>query len=108
MAPDAGADDESANGPEEQEISSDEDWIPGQDVQVNHKEILEILTTNLDSPLGNPPQPTPRRPTNAVQRRIVFWNRYDGLLSCSTFAQKRSYHLLLKFSHICYQPWLVG
>jgi vacuole morphology and inheritance protein 14 len=34
-------------------MSSDDDWIPGQDIQVNHKEILEILTTNLDSPLGN-------------------------------------------------------
>lgn len=30
----------------------DEDWIPGQDVEVNYKEILEILTSTLDSPLG--------------------------------------------------------
>lgn len=28
----------------------DEDWIPGQDVDINYKEILEILTSSLDSP----------------------------------------------------------
>lgn len=31
----------------------DEDWIPGQDVEINYKDILEILTSSLDSPLGN-------------------------------------------------------
>lgn len=30
----------------------DEDWIPGQDVDINYREILEILTSSLDSPLG--------------------------------------------------------
>ncbi|KAK6608998.1 vacuole morphology and inheritance protein [Botrytis cinerea] len=43
-APDLGGDDDS-------DISSDDDWVPGQDVHVNHKEILVILTTNLDTPL---------------------------------------------------------
>ncbi|KAI1333474.1 vacuole morphology and inheritance protein [Xylariaceae sp. FL0016] len=33
------------------EVSSEDDWIPGQDVQVNYKAILEILTATLDSPL---------------------------------------------------------
>lgn len=37
---------------EEDEVSSDEDWIPGQDVHVNYKAILEILTATLDSHLG--------------------------------------------------------
>ena len=55
MAPDAGADDESATGQVDKSVSSDDDWIPGQDVQVHHKDILEILTANLDSPLGNAP-----------------------------------------------------
>ncbi|KAF7549791.1 hypothetical protein G7046_g8226 [Stylonectria norvegica] len=31
--------------------SSEDDWIPGQDVDVNYKEVLEILTATLDSPL---------------------------------------------------------
>lgn len=39
------ANDENATG-------SDDDWIPGQDVPINFKEILEILTQNLDSQLG--------------------------------------------------------
>ncbi|KAF4632675.1 hypothetical protein G7Y89_g5450 [Cudoniella acicularis] len=51
IAPDAGGDDESATAADEKDVSSDDDWVPGQDVQVNHKEILEILTANLDSPL---------------------------------------------------------
>lgn len=37
---------------EEDEVSSEDDWIPGQDVQVNYKAILEILTATLDSQLG--------------------------------------------------------
>jgi vacuole morphology and inheritance protein 14 len=52
VPPDAGADDESVAANDEKDVSSDDDWVPGQDVQVNHKEILEILTTNLDSQLG--------------------------------------------------------
>lgn len=31
--------------------SSEDDWVPGQDVQINYKAILEILTATLDSPL---------------------------------------------------------
>ena len=53
MAPDAGDDDDSVAAADEKDVSSsDDDWVPGQDIQVNHKEIMEILTTNLDSPLG--------------------------------------------------------
>lgn len=39
---------------EDDETSSEEDWVPGQDVQVNYKAILEILTASLDSstPIG--------------------------------------------------------
>ncbi|KAI6779673.1 uncharacterized protein J7T54_007716 [Emericellopsis cladophorae] len=36
---------------EEDQDDLDEDWIPGQDVEINYKEILEILTSSLDSPL---------------------------------------------------------
>ncbi|KAI8627557.1 vacuole morphology and inheritance protein [Xylariaceae sp. FL1651] len=36
---------------DEEEVSSEDDWVPGQDVQVNYKAILEILTATLDSPL---------------------------------------------------------
>ncbi|CAD6503120.1 BgTH12-02789 [Blumeria graminis f. sp. triticale] len=36
---------------DDRELSSDDDWVPGQDVLVNYKEILEILTANLDSSL---------------------------------------------------------
>lgn len=58
MAPDAGADDDSASGQDQRDVVSDDDWIPGQDIHVNHKEILEILTTNLDTPLGCLPFPS--------------------------------------------------
>ncbi|KAI0875328.1 vacuolar protein 14 C-terminal Fig4p binding-domain-containing protein [Hypoxylon argillaceum] len=36
---------------DEDEASSEDDWVPGQDVQVNYKAILEILTATLDSQL---------------------------------------------------------
>ncbi|KAI1190405.1 vacuolar protein 14 C-terminal Fig4p binding-domain-containing protein [Nemania serpens] len=36
---------------EEDEASSEDDWVPGQDVQINYKAILEILTATLDSQL---------------------------------------------------------
>ncbi len=52
VPPDADVDDGSATDDDDKTVSSDDDWVPGQDVQVNHKDILEILTTNLDSPLG--------------------------------------------------------
>ncbi|KAH6890982.1 vacuolar protein 14 C-terminal Fig4p binding-domain-containing protein [Thelonectria olida] len=42
-------DSEAAN--EDDDESSEEDWIPGQDVEINYKEILQILTATLDSPL---------------------------------------------------------
>lgn len=34
------------------DTSGEEDWVPGQDVHINYREILEILTATLDSPLG--------------------------------------------------------
>ncbi len=45
-------DEDSLTANDEKETSSDDDWIPGQDVAINFKEILEILTQNLDSQLG--------------------------------------------------------
>ncbi|KFG82388.1 hypothetical protein MANI_028264 [Metarhizium anisopliae] len=36
---------------DDEEDSAEEDWIPGQDVEINYKNILEILTATLDSPL---------------------------------------------------------
>lgn len=37
---------------DEEDLDSEDDWIPGQDVHINYKAILEILTATLDSPLG--------------------------------------------------------
>ncbi|KAJ4291536.1 hypothetical protein N0V88_006133 [Collariella sp. IMI 366227] len=36
---------------DDDDVDSEDDWIPGQDVQINYKAILEILTATLDSPL---------------------------------------------------------
>ncbi|TQS37072.1 hypothetical protein Golomagni_02466 [Golovinomyces magnicellulatus] len=43
--------DDSGTVDDYRDISSDDGWVPGQDVIVNYKDILEILTANLDSPL---------------------------------------------------------
>ncbi|KAG6016788.1 hypothetical protein E4U43_003114 [Claviceps pusilla] len=40
-----------SNTDEDEEDSIEEDWIPGQDVEINYKHILKILTATLDSPL---------------------------------------------------------
>lgn len=37
-------------GSDDEDAGSEDDWIPGQDVQINYRAILEILTANLDSP----------------------------------------------------------
>jgi len=67
---DSGSDDaddgetaESVAGNEEDGTSSEDDWLPGQDVQINYRAILEILTATLDSPLGklDPPSHVPCR-----------------------------------------------
>lgn len=47
-------DDDSTAAPDDRSVSSDDDWVPGQDVPVNHKEILEILAANLDSASSTP------------------------------------------------------
>jgi vacuole morphology and inheritance protein 14 len=60
--------------------SSEDDWVPGQDVQINYKAILEILTATLDSPLGMAPL---RRPLKGESPRRPFaetGTEEDGLL----------------------------
>lgn len=56
LAPEDGdeVDSETVND-DEDDASSEDDWIPGQDVQINYGAILEILTATLDSPLGTSP-----------------------------------------------------
>lgn len=43
---------DSDTGADDDDLDSEDDWVPGQDVQINYKAILEILTATLDSPLG--------------------------------------------------------
>jgi vacuole morphology and inheritance protein 14 len=45
-------DNDSGSGGDEQDASADGDWIPGQDVHVDHPKILEILVAFLDSTSG--------------------------------------------------------
>ncbi|KAI6634594.1 hypothetical protein MCOR08_004531 [Pyricularia oryzae] len=44
-------DSQTANDEEASNASDEDDWIPGQDVEINYKAILEILTATLDSSL---------------------------------------------------------
>lgn len=50
--PEEGDEVETDMSDDEGDESCEDDWIPGQDVEVNYKEILEILTASLESPLG--------------------------------------------------------
>ncbi|KAK7700475.1 hypothetical protein SLS64_010869 [Diaporthe eres] len=59
---------------EEDESSSEDDWVPGQDVQINHKAVLEILTNFLDqSNTTAAPKPGERAP-------LAVTTDEDGLL----------------------------
>ncbi|KAK4452078.1 ARM repeat-containing protein [Podospora aff. communis PSN243] len=51
LAPEEGDEVDSETINDEDDSSSEDDWVPGQDVQINYKAILEILTATLDSPL---------------------------------------------------------
>ncbi|KAK4136194.1 ARM repeat-containing protein [Trichocladium antarcticum] len=42
---------DSETAADDEDLDSEDDWVPGQDVQINHKAILEIVTSTLDSPL---------------------------------------------------------
>ncbi|KAK5653549.1 hypothetical protein OQA88_8808 [Cercophora sp. LCS_1] len=51
LAPDEGDEVSSETVADDDDASSEDDWVPGQDVQINYKAILEILTATLESPL---------------------------------------------------------
>ncbi|KAK3320041.1 ARM repeat-containing protein [Cercophora scortea] len=51
LAPDEPDDADSNTANDDDDASSEDDWVPGQDVQINYKAVLEILTATLDSPL---------------------------------------------------------
>ncbi|KAL2142795.1 hypothetical protein VTI28DRAFT_748 [Corynascus sepedonium] len=42
---------DSETAADDDDLDSEDDWVPGQDVQINYKAILEILTATIDSPL---------------------------------------------------------
>lgn len=67
----------------EDDDSFEDDWIPGQDVEVNYKEILEILTASLGSTLGRSWLHCSKYLENkgltiTTQRKIASWNRFAG------------------------------
>ncbi|KAK4228171.1 vacuolar protein 14 C-terminal Fig4p binding-domain-containing protein [Podospora fimiseda] len=73
---------------DDEELESEDDWVPGQDVQINYKAILEILTATLDSPLGRRPLASSGNVRNANQG-----SEEDGLLE--------SLRWIVEFLDIC-------
>jgi vacuole morphology and inheritance protein 14 len=62
---------------DDEDTESEDDWIPGQDVQINYKAILEILTATLDSPMGK---------FDCVQGTVLILVWYDA----NAFHQKKT------------------
>lgn len=62
---------------EDENDSLEEDWIPGQDVEINYKEILEILTATLDSPLGQLVQEIRRHMSPPDTHQIFFYVKFE-------------------------------
>lgn len=74
VALDEGDEIDSTLANEEDETSSEDDWVPGQDVQINYKAILEILTSSLD-------QSNPAGPSKSSDRvSLTSSQEEDGLL----------------------------
>ena len=59
---------------EEDETSSEDDWVPGQDVQINYKAVLEILTNFLDQ------SNTTAAPKPGERAALAVTTDEDGLL----------------------------
>lgn len=74
---------------EDDDVSSEDDWVPGQDVQINYKAILEILTATLDSPLGM----STSHPRTNRQKNLMDFPEEDGLLE--------SLRWIVEFLEIC-------
>lgn len=101
-------DEDSLTANDENSTSSDDDWIPGQDVPINFKEILEILTQNLDSQLGRlRPASIPADRLTLIQKKTVCLNPSGGSSSSLLYALKKCSHLHQKFWHTCCRRWPV-
>lgn len=74
---------------DDDDVSSEDDWVPGQDVQINYKAILEILTATLDSPLGM----STSHPRTSRQKNLMDFPEEDGLLE--------SLRWIVEFLEIC-------
>ncbi|KAK0610480.1 ARM repeat-containing protein [Bombardia bombarda] len=89
LAPEDGDEADSVTAGEDDDASSEDDWVPGQDVQINYKAILEILTATLDSPLGT----FASRSLINHQRPLMKPTEEDGLLE--------SLRWIVEFLDIC-------
>lgn len=87
-------DSQTANDEEASNASDEDDWIPGQDVEINYKAILEILTATLDSSLGKTayPHPITQRLSISFAKANSFADE-DGLLE--------SLRWIVEFLDIC-------
>lgn len=73
---------------EDDDTGSEDDWVPGQDVHINYKAILEILTASLDSHPGA----TPSSKTSP-HMALTSGSEEDGLLE--------SLRWIVEFLDIC-------
>lgn len=89
LTPEEGDEVDSDTANDTDDASSEDDWVPGQDVQINYKAILEILTATLDSPLGRSPTPAPTK----HPRPLINYAEEYGLLE--------SLRWIVEFMDIC-------
>lgn len=91
--------------------AGDGDWVPGQDVQVDHSKILEILVTFLDSSSG-PEALYPAARLNVLltlsQRKKSSSPPCVGLMASLIYVPKTSLPLSLDYCHKSSRPWPVG
>ena len=100
------ADDDSTLGQDEKSGEVDGDWVPGQDVQIDHSKILDILVAFLDSPSGIHSLNSFTRNTDPLpQKRRYNLQHYAGLMRSSRSVQTTFYPSFHGYYHKFSQLW---
>lgn len=91
----------------EEDGSTEDDWVPGQDVYVDHPKILEILVSFLDSTAGIQHLHNGFSSADSVDQKSKFASRpCDGLTASLIFALRIFYPSFHRCYHESCRPWL--
>jgi vacuole morphology and inheritance protein 14 len=97
---------------DDDELDSEDDWIPGQDVQINYRPILEILTAYLAGDSPHDPKGELFREFQRlfssidVKKRMACSSRCAGSSSSLKYVPRKFFLSRRKSWPTSYRPWL--